>query len=407
MARQGSRMRARMVEKDARASRFLSEIRRAVARAAEADDQCVGTARVTNGARRGNRPTRRRWRRRSQDDVAAARRGCARRRTTTSTRRRCPERAAVDANTEMRADMASRARLQPTKNWCRRLQPTGGGVVMVHVGKTGGGASRSTFCRRDFAPAPRTFAGAPRQRSCGARRRASAARAPAFCQIHLRPVRRADVERKRMLVTVRDPVDRAVSAFEFRHPTRGERGASRDRRAAAVQMLRQRPRLGRRPWRDGRVRRSRARYKPHRPRGARPEQPARQGPGLLFRRPAQPATHARVHPRAAGAVGGRRARGAALARLASPRRGSHRRTRPTAPAARRISPPPSGASWRSIWARSTSCCGRWKPTKSGAGRATRRRAVPCRTWAWRSTSVGATTRRRLEIVVSRSYPPRG
>ena len=38
----------------------------------------------------------------------------------------------------MREHGLSRGRLQPTKNWCRRLQPSGGGVVMgdfaLHVG---------------------------------------------------------------------------------------------------------------------------------------------------------------------------------------------------------------------------------------------------------------------------------
>ena len=123
----------------------------------------------------------------------------------------------------MREHGLSRARLQPTKNWCRRLQPSGGGVVMVHVGKTGGGSLAQYFLSSHFRSCTAGFCWCTTPEELAARGTASsAARAPAFCQIHLRPVRRADVERKRLLITVRDPVDRAVSAFEFRHPTRGE-----------------------------------------------------------------------------------------------------------------------------------------------------------------------------------------
>ena len=126
----------------------------------------------------------------------------------------------------MREHGLSRARLQPTKNWCRRLQPSGGGVVMVHVGKTGGGSLAHYFLSSQFRQCAADFCWCTTPEELAARGTASsAARAPAFCQIHLRPVRRADVERKRLLITVRDPVDRAVSAFEFRHPTRGESAA--------------------------------------------------------------------------------------------------------------------------------------------------------------------------------------
>ena len=62
-----------------------------------------------------------------------------------------------EAKLAMREHGLTRARLQPTKNWCRRLQPSGGGVVMVHVGKTGGGSlaqyflsSRFRSCSADF-----------------------------------------------------------------------------------------------------------------------------------------------------------------------------------------------------------------------------------------------------------------
>ena len=51
---------------------------------------------------------------------------------------------------EMREHGLSRARLQPTKNWCRRLQPSGSGVVMVHVGKTGGGSLAQYFLSPRF-----------------------------------------------------------------------------------------------------------------------------------------------------------------------------------------------------------------------------------------------------------------
>ena len=123
----------------------------------------------------------------------------------------------------MREHGLSRAKLQPTKNWCRRLQPSGGGVVMVHVGKTGGGSLAQYFLSPRFRSCTADFCWCTTPEELAARGAASStARAPAFCQIHLRPVRRADVDRKRLLITVRDPVDRAVSAFEFRHPTRGE-----------------------------------------------------------------------------------------------------------------------------------------------------------------------------------------
>ena len=124
----------------------------------------------------------------------------------------------------MREHGLPRARLQPTKNWCRRLQPSGGGVVMVHVGKTGGGSLAQYFLSSRFRSCTADFCWCTTPEELAARGAAasSAAHAPAFCQIHLRPVRRADVERRRLLITVRDPVDRAVSAFEFRHPTRGE-----------------------------------------------------------------------------------------------------------------------------------------------------------------------------------------
>ena len=94
----------------------------------------------------------------------------------------------------MREHGLSRARLQPTKNWCRRLQPTGGGVVMVHVGKTG--ASLAILSIATISVLQRRLLLVHHAEELVARgAAASAARAPAFCQIHLRPVRRADVER--------------------------------------------------------------------------------------------------------------------------------------------------------------------------------------------------------------------
>ena len=177
-----------------------------------------------------------------------------------------------------------------------------------------------------------------------------------------------------MLITVRDPVDRAVSAFEFRHPTRGENAVRFPRSDFELRLYKCYDSV--RDWVGGL--------------GATGEC------GDLARaaiNPTDRVAHGRSSQLDKGLVyyldalrdllptleytlvwqeqledDARRA----LRWLGWParRRGSHRRTRPTAPAARRISPPPSGASWRSIWARSTSCCGRWKPTKSGAGRAT-------------------------------------
>ena len=102
-----------------------------------------------------------------------------------------------------------------------RSEATLDGVVFVHVGKTGGGAIAVDLKVRNHSTG---FCG-----RCGTRQPAGPwlSAAAQGCQVHLRPVLPHEVALRRWFIAVRDPLERAISAFNFRHPSRGEPGVWR------------------------------------------------------------------------------------------------------------------------------------------------------------------------------------